>query len=140
MSTAPDRVADRLAIRDALDAYVIAVDSHDNDRFADQFWDDGVYVSPFGTAEGRDAIVATIAQWHGGGLTAGKRHLTGPSAIRLDGDRAHVDASYLVIEAGQAPPRIVASGGYTDVFEKRDGAWRILRRAQTIDPSFVQEG
>ena len=136
MSTNMEAVSDHLAIRAALDAYVISVDSHDNDAFADNFWDDGVYVSPFGNAEGRDAILATIAQWHGGGLTAGKRHMTGPAKVTLQGDRATVQSGYFIVEAGTAPPAIVASGGYEDVFEKRDGTWRLLRRDQTIDPAF----
>jgi uncharacterized protein (TIGR02246 family) len=136
MSTFTESVADRLAIRELIDAYVMSVDSHDNDAFADNFWDDGVYISPFGSAEGREAIVATIAQWHGGGITAGKRHMVGPSAIQLDGDRATGTAAYFIVEAALSPPAIVASGGYKDIFEKRGGTWRLLRREQTIDPSF----
>lgn len=128
--------ADTLAIRSLLDEYLLAIDSHDPARFADTFWDDGVYVSPFGTAEGRAAIEATIRQWHAGGMTAGKRHMAGPASIRLAGDRAAVVAAYWVAEAAEAPPRIVATGGYTDVFARRDGVWRLLRREQTIDPSF----
>ena len=130
------RLADTLAIRALLDEYVMAVDSHDAERFADTFWDDGTYLSPFGEAVGRAAIIGTISQWHAGGVTAGTRHMRGPSRIVLDGNRASGEASYWVAEAAAAPPRIVATGGYSDTFEKRGGQWRLLHRAQTIDPSF----
>lgn len=129
-------LADRLAIRELLDRYVLAVDSHEVEAFVDLFWDDAAYVSPFGVAEGRDAIAASIAQWHASGVTAGKRHFAGPASIRVAGSSAHVQATYFVLEAAEAPPRVVASGGYTDLLEKRDGAWRLLRREQTVDPSY----
>lgn len=135
----PD-VSDHIAIRALLDRYLLAIDTHETAPFVALFWDDGVYVSPFGAAEGRAAIAQTIEQWHGGGMTAGKRHMSGPAAIDIRGDEARVISSYWVAETAVAPPRVVATGGYVDVLQKRDGEWRLLRREQTVDPAFRMEG
>ncbi len=71
-----DQALDRLLIRERMDAYIMSIDSHDSAAFAANFTDDGVYESPFGTAQGRAAIEVVIGQWHAGGITAGKRHMS----------------------------------------------------------------
>lgn len=126
---------DKLAILELLNEYILAIDSHDDARFADTFHDDGVYVSPFGTATGRAAIVATIHQWHAGGITKGKRHMIGAWTIAVNGDTATSASSYWVVDAATSTA-IVATGGYTDELTKRGGVWKLSRRAQSIDPSF----
>ena len=127
--------ADKLEILELLNRYILAIDTHDDARFADNFHDDATYVSPFGTATGRAQILATIHQWHAGGITAGKRHMIGAWRIDLDGDRATAFSSYWVVNA-QAGTAIVASGEYQDVLTKRNGVWKLQSRNQTIDPSF----
>ena len=127
---------DKLAIIDAHHGYLLAVDSHEVQSFVDNFTDDGVYVSPFGEADGVEAIRQTIRQWHEGGVTKGKRHMLGPISVQLTSDTtATARSSYFVIEAEQAPG-IVASGGYEDQWRKVDGRWLLARRVQTVDPSF----
>ena len=75
---------DKFEILERLNRYILSIDSHDDAEFADNFHDDGVYVSPFGSASGREQILATIHQWHAGGITAGKRHMIGAWRIDLD--------------------------------------------------------
>lgn len=127
--------ADKLEILELLNRYILSIDSHDDAQFADNFHDDAVYVSPFGTATGRAEILATIHQWHAGGITAGKRHMIGPWRIDVSGERATSTSSYWVVNA-QDGTTIVASGTYTDEITKQRGAWKLQRRVQTIDPSF----
>lgn len=127
--------ADKLEILERLNRYILSIDTHDPEQFADNFHDDAVYVSPFGAATGRAQILATITQWHAGGITAGKRHMIGAWRIDVDGDTATSSSSYWVVQA-QDGTAIVASGGYEDTLTKRDGVWRLQRRVQTIDPSF----
>ncbi len=127
--------ADKLEILELLNRYILSIDTHDDAQFADNFHDDAVYVSPFGAATGREQILATIHQWHQGGITAGKRHMIGAWRIDVDGDRASSHSSYWVVDARDSTA-IVASGDYTDELTKKDGAWRLQRRVQTIDPSF----
>ncbi len=86
-------------------------------------------------ATGREQILATIHQWHSGGITAGKRHMIGPWRIEVNGNVATATSSYWVLST-QDGTAIVASGDYTDELTKRNGAWRLQKRVQTIDPSF----
>lgn len=126
---------DTLAILELLNRYILSIDTHDDAAFADNFHDDAVYVSPFGAASGRAEILATIHQWHAGGVTAGKRHMIGAWRIDVDGERATSTSSYWVVNALDGTS-IVATGGYVDELTKRDGVWKLQKRVQTIDPSF----
>lgn len=128
---------DKLEILELLNRYILSIDTHDDAQFADNFHDDAVYVSPFGTATGREQILATIHQWHAGGITAGKRHMIGAWRIDVAGDEATSSSSYWVVNAKDGTS-IVASGGYDDELTKKGGVWKLQRRVQTIDPSFRQ--
>lgn len=128
-------LADKLEILELLNRYMLSIDTHDDVAFADNFHDDAVYVSPFGTASGREQILATIHQWHAGGITAGKRHMIGPWQIDVDGDRATSRSGYWVVDARDST-RIVATGGYVDVITRKQGVWKLQERVQSIDPSF----
>lgn len=127
--------SDKLEILERLNRYILSIDTHDDAQFADNFHDDAVYISPFGIATGREAILATIHAWHAGGITAGKRHMIGAWRIDVDGDTATSTSSYWVVNA-QDGTAIVASGDYQDVLTKRGGVWKLQRRQQSIDPSF----
>jgi uncharacterized protein (TIGR02246 family) len=129
--------SDKLAILELLNRYILSIDSHDDAQFADNFHDDAVYISPFGTASGREQILATIHQWHAGGITAGKRHMIGAWRIDVDGDTATSSSSYWVVNA-QDGTTIVASGEYRDLLTRRNGVWKLQHRHQSIDPSFKQ--
>lgn len=126
---------DKLEILELLNRYILSIDTHDDAQFADNFHDDAVYVSPFGTASGREQILGTIHQWHAGGATAGKRHMIGPWRIDITGDQATSSSSYWVVNASDGTS-VVATGGYTDEITKKDGVWKLQKRVQTIDPSF----
>lgn len=126
---------DKLEILELLNRYILSIDSHDDAQFADNFHDDAVYVSPFGTASGREQILATIHGWHAGGITAGRRHMIGAWRIDVDGDTAISSSSYWVVNAKDGTS-IVASGEYEDQLTKKAGVWKLQRRVQTIDPSF----
>lgn len=133
-------VQDKFEIFELMHNYILAIDSHDNERFADNFTADGVYESPWGTANGREAIVGTIGYWHGSGITAGKRHFVGSIQVReLGPESAQVESSYWVAEAAETPG-IVATGFYTDTLRKENGAWKIATRKQVVDPSFKMNG
>lgn len=126
---------DKFAIVELLHRYILSIDTHDDAAFADNFHDDAVYVSPFGTASGRAQILATIHQWHAGGITAGKRHMIGAWRVDVDGDKATSTSSYWVVNAKQGTA-LVATGEYTDELTRRAGVWKLQKRVQTIDPSF----
>ena len=49
--------------------YILSIDSHNNEQFADNFLDDGVYDNPWGVAKGRKEILEKISYWHASGIT-----------------------------------------------------------------------
>jgi hypothetical protein len=131
---------DKFEIFELMHNYILSIDSHDVEQFADNFTADGVYESPWGTAEGREAIIGTIGYWHGSGITAGKRHYVGSIQIKsLDGETATAESTYWVADAANTPG-IVATGFYEDSLRKVGGAWKIARRKQVVDPSFKMNG
>ena len=126
----------KLAIIELMHKYILSIDSHDNQLFADNFTEKGIYVSPWGTAEGKQAIIGTIDYWHSSGITAGKRHFVGSILIiELQDESAKVESTYWVADA-QDTPGIVATGFYEDTLQKENGEWKIAKRIQTVDPSF----
>lgn len=127
---------DRVEIAALLNAYILSIDSHNNEQFADNFTQDGVYESPWGTAEGRDAIIGNISYWHSSGITKGKRHYMGAYRILdLQAETASVESNYWIAEA-ESTPGLVATGYYIDTVKKVNGAWKIAHRKQVVDPSF----
>jgi hypothetical protein len=128
--------SDKFEIFELMNNYILSIDSHNNEQFADNFTKEGVYESPWGTAQGKEAIIGTIGYWHSSGITSGKRHFVGSIQIKeLTSDAAEVESSYWVAEA-QNTPGIVATGFYFDTLKKENGAWKIASRKQVVDPSF----
>lgn len=129
-------MTDKFKIFELMNNYILSIDSHNNEQFADNFTTDGVYDSPWGIAEGRDAIIGNISYWHSSGITKGKRHFIGSVRISdLTGDIAKVESNYWIAEA-ETSPSIVATGYYIDTVKKADGNWKIAHRKQVVDPSF----
>jgi hypothetical protein len=129
-------IQDKLEIIELMNNYIMSIDSHINEEFADNFTQDGVYDSPWGVAEGRDAIIGNIGYWHSSGITAGKRHFVGSVRIlELTENSAKVQSTYWIADAANTPA-LVASGEYTDTVKKVNNQWKIAHRKQIIDPSF----
>jgi hypothetical protein len=96
--------------------------------------EDGRYESPFTSATGRAEIRKMFIDLRDQGFTAGKRHMTGPAMIDVNGTRATARSWYWVAETEQAPA-VYATGTYTDELQKIEGQWKIVHRVQTLDPS-----
>jgi hypothetical protein len=127
---------DNFEIFQLMNNYILSIDSHNNEQFADNFTQDGVYDSPWGIAEGKDAIIGNIGYWHSSGITKGKRHFIGSvRVLELNGDTAKTESNYWIAEAATTPG-IVATGYYIDTVKKVNGAWKIAHRKQVVDPSF----
>lgn len=129
--------ADRIAIVDLLNRHQIVIDDGNPTAWADLFAPDGEYASPFGQAKGTAALVALSAQFKAYGFTKGKRHLIGPITVDIHEGQASARSYYWVAEIEQFPPVIVSTGTYQDELIKLDGAWKISRRSQTIDPNWL---
>jgi SnoaL-like domain len=129
-------MTDKFQIFELMNNYILSIDSHNNEQFADNFTDDGIYESPWGVAEGREAIIGNINYWHSSGITKGKRHFIGSVRIlEINGETAKVESNYWIAEA-EIAPAIVATGYYIDVVKKVNGVWKLAHRKQVVDSSF----
>lgn len=131
---------EHFSIFQLMNNYILSIDSHNNEQFADNFTADGVYDSPWGVATGREAIIGNINYWHTSGITKGKRHFIGAVRVtELNGETAKVESNYWIAEA-EVAPGIVATGYYIDTVKKETGVWKIAHRKQVVDSSFKMNG
>jgi uncharacterized protein (TIGR02246 family) len=135
-------VEDRLALRQLVDAYALAVDRRDVAAVAALFADQGRLVSrlqfPAGDGElvrqGRDEIATAIAA----GLERYVRttHVVGGQIVQLDGDRARGDTVCLahhVYDKGDARRLLVMAVRYTDTYARCPDGWCFTERQLDLD-------
>jgi len=129
-----DELESRTALRDLVTDYCLGFDTHDWDRFigiwhADAVWEIG---PPFGTFHGHEGIRKAVFEvlypvWRE------THHLTSNLRVTF-GDPDHAKGVCNVDCMGATKDDVVQmiSATYTDDFERRDGVWKIARRAVTI--------
>jgi ketosteroid isomerase-like protein len=137
----PEEAADRLAIRELIDAYAHCADRRDADGQKSLFTEDThfvVYMEGEGTdptqeLDGREALTPVFADLNRYEATT---HFNGQSAVAPDGDRATGEsyclAHHLFTEGGERK-LMVASLRYLDTFVKSDGAWLFEERRLYVD-------
>jgi SnoaL-like domain len=141
VSISAEEAADRLAIRELVDAYARCADRRDTDGQKALFTQDThfvVYLDGEGTEpsqelNGREALTPVFAELN---RYAATTHFNGQSTIALDGDRATGEsyclAHHLFTEADERK-LMVASLRYHDRLVKRDGAWLFAERKLYVD-------
>lgn len=129
-----DRLESRIALRDLVTDYCQAFDGLDFDRFLGIWWPDCVWDigPPFGRFDGHDGIrrAAQEVLWP---VWRETHHLT--SNLRLafdDADNARGVCDVDCMGATRDDVVQMISATYRDRFQRRGGAWRILRRDVTI--------
>jgi hypothetical protein len=137
----PTDQADRLAIRELVDAYAHCADRRDAEGQKSLFTEDAhfvVYMDGQGselTQElvGREALTPVFDDLNRYQATM---HFNGQSTITLDGDRAtgesYCIAHHLFTENGERK-LMVAWIRYGDTFVKVDGAWVFAERKLYVD-------
>ena len=137
----PVELADRLAIRELIDAYAHCADRRDADGQKALFTLDTHFVvymegqgsEPTQVLDGRDALTPVFDDL---GRYEATMHFNGQSTIQLDGDRAtgegYCIAHHLYAEEGTRM-LMVAWLRYLDVFVKVDGAWLFAERELYVD-------
>ena len=133
--------ADRLAIRELVDAYAHCADRRDADGQKALFTDDthvvvdmeGQGTEPSQVLDGRESLTPVFDALNQYEATM---HFNGQSTITLDGDRAtgesYCIAHHLFTEDGERK-LMVAWLRYGDTFTKVDGAWRFAARDLYVD-------
>ena len=133
--------ADRLAIRELVDAYAHCADRRDAEGQKSLFTEDTHFVvymggqgsEPTQVLDGREALMPVFDDLNRYQATM---HFNGQSTIALDGDRATGEsyclAHHLFTAEGQRR-LMIASLRYHDTFVKLDGAWLFAERNLYVD-------
>jgi hypothetical protein len=134
-------LADRVAIRELVDAYARCADRRDADGQKSLFIDDThflVYMDGQGSEptqilDGRESLTPVFEALNTYEATM---HFNGQSTIALDGDRAtgesYCIAHHLFTQAG-VRKLMVAYLRYHDTFVKLDGSWLFAERKLYVD-------
>ena len=137
----PTEQADRLAIRDLVDAYAHCADRRDAEGQKSLFAEDTHFVvymdgqdsEPTQVLDGREALTPVFDDLNRYQATM---HFNGQSTIALDGDGASGEsyciAHHLFTENGDRK-LMVAWLRYGDTFVKVDGAWLFAERNLYVD-------
>ena len=136
-----EEAADRLAIRELIDAYAHCADRRDakgqmalfTENTAFHVFMDSRSPEPTYILHGRDALAPIFEDLNQYQTTT---HFNGQSTIRLEGDRAtgesYCIAHHLKLD-GDNRTLMLASIRYLDQFVKKDGAWLFAERKLMVD-------
>jgi hypothetical protein len=133
--------ADRLALRELVDAYAHCADRRDAAGQMALFTTDTHFVvfmdaknpQPSQELHGRDSLAPVFANLNSYETTM---HFNGQSTVQLDGERATGETYCLahhVSVNGAQRTLMIASIRYLDVFAKRAGAWRFAERKLLVN-------
>jgi hypothetical protein len=137
----PAEQADRLAIRELIDAYAHCADRRLADEQKSLFTEDTQFVvymegqgsEPTQVLDGREALTPVFEDLNRYQTT---QHFNGQSTIWLDGNRAtgesYCIAHHLFTEDGERK-LMLAHLRYRDTFVKLDGAWLFAERNLYVD-------
>ena len=137
----PTEQADRLVIRELVDAYAHCADRRDADGQKSLFTEDTHFVvymdgqgsEPTQMLDGREALTPVFDDLNRYQATM---HFNGQSTITLDGDRAtgesYCTAHHLFTEDGERK-LMVAWLRYRDTFVKVDSTWLFAERNLYVD-------
>ncbi len=139
MDTNLQRVADEMAIRQALARGVRGADRLDRSLLESLYWADAY--DYHGSFQGPAAEFIDWAIPHNA-VERSTTHFLGQSLIVFDGDEAGVETYWTAyhmrdLEAGSRLK--VYSGRYVDLFQKRGGEWRVKRREVISDFRYETE-
>jgi hypothetical protein len=142
VAISPQEAADRLAIRELIEAYAHCADRRDAKGQMSLFTEDTHFVvhmnaqdpTPSQELHSREALAPVFAELNKYDATT---HFVGQSTIlTLTGERATGEAyclaHHVTVDGGKRR-LMVASLRYLDAFVKRDGAWLFAERRLYVD-------
>jgi hypothetical protein len=123
-----DRTADRLAIRDLIENWVVWRDAGDWDRFAAVWHDDGRMMATWFQGPASEFIRVSRE-----GFARGVRilHFLGGTSIDLRGDRAIAQTKMTISQRASVDGvvcDVVCTGRFYDFFDKRVDRWGLVLR------------
>jgi 3-phenylpropionate/cinnamic acid dioxygenase small subunit len=129
---------DRDKIRDVLAKYCSFVDNARFSEVASLFAEEGSWQGTLGSAKGRAEIEALMVKMNpAAGQGPVRRHLVTNFVIAINGDRANVQSTFILVRESENGPMIGAVGSYDDVLIRRGPNWLIATRKVT--PEIIGE-
>jgi ketosteroid isomerase-like protein len=141
ISISPEEAADRLAIRELIDAYARCADRRDADGQKALFTPDTRFVvymggedaGPTDDLRGRESLTPVFENLN---IYEATTHFNGQSTVVLDGDRATGESycmAHHVSSADGERTLMIAALRYRDTFAKDNGTWRFAERRLYVD-------
>lgn len=137
MATQLDKLLSRVAIEEVLVAYARGNDRLDADLLLSCFWPESTH--KHGGFNGKSIDFINFAVKKVGELKYAAHHISNIS-IEVEGDRAFSECYYFahhrrVKADGSGEEDAFFEGRYIDLFERRAGVWKIIRRRGLSDYS-----
>jgi len=141
-SISPQEAADRLAIRELVDAYAHCADRRDAKGQMALFTEDtrllvfmdATAATPTQELHGRESLAPVFDNLNTYRATT---HFNGQSTITLDGSRATGEsyclAHHVSVDGSGQRSLMIASIRYLDEFTKQDGEWYFAERRLMVD-------
>ena len=137
----PEEAANRLAIRELIDAYAHCADSRDAQGQMNLFTEDAHFVvfmgiratAPSQEFHSREALAPVFDHLN---VYEATTHFNGQSTVIVDGDKATGESYCIAHHVSAADGKrelMVASIRYLDSFEKREGRWLFSERKLMVD-------
>jgi hypothetical protein len=120
--------ADRVAIRELLENWVVWRDAGDWERFRGVWHDDGRMMATWFQGS-RDEFIKVSEEGYARGVRI--LHFLGGSTIDIVGNRAIAQTKMTISQRAvvdEVPCDIVCTGRFYDFFENRDGRWGLVLR------------
>ena len=142
IALSPEEAADRLAIRELIDAYAHCADRRDATGQMALFTEDTRFLvfmehgvdEPTQELHGRESLAPVFDNLN---VYAVTMHFNGQSTVDLDGSRASGEsyclAHHLTIAEDGGRTMMVASIRYLDEFVKQDGRWLFAERRLMVN-------
>jgi 3-phenylpropionate/cinnamic acid dioxygenase small subunit len=128
-------MSDQTEIANLLFEYAARIDAGDFEGVAELFRH-GRILTEFGELVGYEAVLEmyrSSTRLYPDG-TPRTRHITTNLAIRIEGDRAHCDSTFTVMQALEDfPLQAIICGRYQDVLVRDAGNWRFEQRRMLPD-------
>ena len=125
-----DAAADREAIKDIVEAWVVRRDSAQWNELLSLFHADGVMSATWKQSSAAEFVAGSKANWERGIYA---QHFLGGTAVNFGADPDRAIAQTKMTISQRAPVHgtvvdVVASGRFYDFFARRDGRWGIVLR------------
>ncbi|MGE5289519.1 MAG: nuclear transport factor 2 family protein, partial [Micromonosporaceae bacterium] len=123
-----DTAADRLAIREVVEAWVLTRDSGDWEGFRGAWHDDGYMMATWFQGPAEEFVKVSRDGWESG---VNILHFLGGCMVRVAGNRAIAQTKMTIMQRGvvhEVLCDVACTGRFYDFFEKRDGRWAIVLR------------